>query len=572
MITLFTTAACIPSKRLKSLLDSKGQQYEEINIFLEPERLQEMKEKTKGEKYVPQIFVNNQYIGGLKVVLRLEEEGFLDTILRKNRNSALIIPPEFLKEREAEEAPRSVSSVEVSSDLKESPHINRSISIETLKQQMQQPTGRDHHSNSRSARSFTPLSLSGQIPTESQRTKAPEGFSSTRTSGSAISRSHVTSSCSSSSSSSSRAQSPRSSGGSAHDFLGAARIPSQGSLPPSRPPPSSPKKSASLIAELQKTMQIQTQAQTEAQTQTQTQAQTQSQTQTETQQLSTAVPGWLREVTRSLCEAVITSEEEFNELDRLCGDGDLGLSLSRGARNILTHLQINTTTTTDTTDTTDTDTNTITDSEMKSDEVEEKYDFYSQFLAQMASCVQKMGGTSGPLYALFLLGMANSFSSPPPPPPPPTATATAATATATATATPSAPPTVPLHPPSTRPSSVSVLVKWSRAFQAGVAALQKLGGAKKGDRTMLDALLPAYDALSQAAQAADAAGDAGQQYSYQQVWRAMAEAAREGMESTKNMVPKLGRAEYIGANQLIGFPDPGAFAITRIILTLSSLL
>jgi ATP-dependent dihydroxyacetone kinase len=82
---------------------------------------------------------------------------------------------------------------------------------------------------------------------------------------------------------------------------------------------------------------------------------------------------------------------------------------------------------------------------------------------------------------------------------------------------------------------------WRRAFAAAIEAISELGGAKRGDRTMLDALYPALDAWS--------AGFA-----------AAALAAREGAMATENLKPKVGRASYLG-DRALGIPDGGATAV-----------
>jgi len=74
------------------------------------------------------------------------------------------------------------------------------------------------------------------------------------------------------------------------------------------------------------------------------------------------------------------------------------------------------------------------------------------------------------------------------------------------------------------------------------------GGAKVGDRTILDALVPA----AQAAKAAAARG-----VGWEDVLSAAAEAAGEGAEGTRDLLPKLGRARWLG-EQVRGMQDPGA--------------
>ncbi|MBX5228268.1 DAK2 domain-containing protein [Rhizobium sp. NLR9b] len=84
------------------------------------------------------------------------------------------------------------------------------------------------------------------------------------------------------------------------------------------------------------------------------------------------------------------------------------------------------------------------------------------------------------------------------------------------------------------------------ALKAGLSRMQEIGGARLGDRTMVDALSPALDAL-----------DVG--------FAAAAEAARAGADLTATLVhAKAGRAAYINAKQLEGHIDPGAEAVARL--------
>jgi len=90
------------------------------------------------------------------------------------------------------------------------------------------------------------------------------------------------------------------------------------------------------------------------------------------------------------------------------------------------------------------------------------------------------------------------------------------------------------------------LAGFTEALDAGVQGVIKRGKAEPGDKTMIDALLPALDALRQAdgddlAAALDRA----------------AAAAREGMEATVPMVARKGRASYLGERSA-GHQDPGA--------------
>ncbi|GAA3504571.1 dihydroxyacetone kinase subunit DhaL [Streptomyces albogriseolus] len=91
--------------------------------------------------------------------------------------------------------------------------------------------------------------------------------------------------------------------------------------------------------------------------------------------------------------------------------------------------------------------------------------------------------------------------------------------------------------------------QFAEALRAGVDAVMKLGGAAAGDKTMIDALLPAVDALGES-------------------FAAARDAAREGAVATTPMLARKGRASYLGERS-IGHQDPGA---TSSALLISALL
>lgn len=92
---------------------------------------------------------------------------------------------------------------------------------------------------------------------------------------------------------------------------------------------------------------------------------------------------------------------------------------------------------------------------------------------------------------------------------------------------------------------------WARGFRAGVTAVAELGGATAGDRTMLDALLPAVEAF----EASLARGE-----SPAQALVRAAESAEAGTAATADLRPRLGRASYLG-DRAMGVPDGGATAV-----------
>ena len=91
-------------------------------------------------------------------------------------------------------------------------------------------------------------------------------------------------------------------------------------------------------------------------------------------------------------------------------------------------------------------------------------------------------------------------------------------------------------------------------FEAGLAGVRRQSKAQVGDKTMLDALLPAIDAIRQSI-------DAGK--SIKQALQSAAEAAEKGAVSTKGFKARFGRAKNLG-DRTIGFQDPGATSIALI--------
>jgi dihydroxyacetone kinase-like protein len=89
------------------------------------------------------------------------------------------------------------------------------------------------------------------------------------------------------------------------------------------------------------------------------------------------------------------------------------------------------------------------------------------------------------------------------------------------------------------------LAGWTDALESGIKGVQARGKAEPGDKTMIDALLPALAAL----QSAD--GDMGAALSK------AADAAEEGMKATIPLEARKGRASYLGPRS-VGHQDPGA--------------
>jgi dihydroxyacetone kinase len=124
-----------------------------------------------------------------------------------------------------------------------------------------------------------------------------------------------------------------------------------------------------------------------------------------------------------------------------------------------------------------------------------------------------MDGTSGAIYAIFLNALAHGL----------------------------------LAQNTASPTPIATEI-WAKALQSSFAALGKYTPAKKGDRTLIDALAPFVETLAET-------GDLG----------GAAEAARRGTEGTKGMKASLGRSVYVGGEEeWIGkVPDPGAYGLSE---------
>jgi dihydroxyacetone kinase-like protein len=96
-------------------------------------------------------------------------------------------------------------------------------------------------------------------------------------------------------------------------------------------------------------------------------------------------------------------------------------------------------------------------------------------------------------------------------------------------------------------------VTFASFLEQGLEAVEKRGGARPGQKTMLDALAPAVEA----ARKAEAEG-------LMATTRAAAEAAAQGVERTKTMLATTGKAKTLGQRSL-GHSDPGAVSVSLIL-------
>jgi dihydroxyacetone kinase-like protein len=96
-------------------------------------------------------------------------------------------------------------------------------------------------------------------------------------------------------------------------------------------------------------------------------------------------------------------------------------------------------------------------------------------------------------------------------------------------------------------------------LRSGAEAVQRLGAARPGDKTMIDAYLPAVDAFAKAV----AAG-----HTLAETAAAAAAAAEDGMRATIPMIGRKGRASYLGPRGE-GHQDPGATSLALVFRALA---
>jgi dihydroxyacetone kinase-like protein len=197
---------------------------------------------------------------------------------------------------------------------------------------------------------------------------------------------------------------------------------------------------------------------------------------------------WLR----AFAAEVAARREELTELDAAIGDADHGVNMDRGMRAVAAKLPAK---------------NAATEAASAA-EVGAAPTLGALFKTAGMTLVSTVGGAAGPLYGTLFLEMGKA----------------AADSTTLSTA------------------------EWAGVVGAGVAGVQRRGKAEAGDKTMVDALLPAAEALNAAA---------GSGASLRDALRAAADAAHGGMAATVPLVARKGRASYLGERSA-GHQDPGA--------------
>ena len=81
-VEIYTKETCSYYVRAKQLLDQKKIPYTEIRVDTDPKELEIMLLRAENRRTVPQIFINDQGIGGCDDIYALEKAGKLDNLLR----------------------------------------------------------------------------------------------------------------------------------------------------------------------------------------------------------------------------------------------------------------------------------------------------------------------------------------------------------------------------------------------------------------------------------------------------------------------------------------------------------
>jgi glutaredoxin 3 len=81
-IEIYTTKICPYCVKAKALFQKKGVTYKEVDVSEDDALRQKMMERAGGRRTVPQIFINNEHIGGCDDLYALDQEGKLDPLLK----------------------------------------------------------------------------------------------------------------------------------------------------------------------------------------------------------------------------------------------------------------------------------------------------------------------------------------------------------------------------------------------------------------------------------------------------------------------------------------------------------
>eukprot|EP01112_Ceratiomyxa_fruticulosa_P022400 TRINITY_DN8180_c0_g1_i2.p1 TRINITY_DN8180_c0_g1~~TRINITY_DN8180_c0_g1_i2.p1 ORF type:complete len:585 (+),score=138.73 TRINITY_DN8180_c0_g1_i2:91-1845(+) len=194
----------------------------------------------------------------------------------------------------------------------------------------------------------------------------------------------------------------------------------------------------------------------------------------------------LKQIIQAISKTLIENSDYLTELDGKVGDGDLGENLKKASLEVLSALP--------------------------------NYpvsDVASTLHSLSLTLQTSLGGTSGPIYSIFCLQIAQKLTS------------------------------------SVKEGKDLDRKLWSESLKYGVQGIQDLGGAKLNDCTLLDALIPSIDSLCDSLV---------KDLPLKEAIKLASISAEKGANSTIDMIPKKGRASNLG-ERARGLIDPGAKAV-----------
>lgn len=195
-------------------------------------------------------------------------------------------------------------------------------------------------------------------------------------------------------------------------------------------------------------------------------------------------------------ERIADKEVQLTELDAAIGDADHGINMHRGTARVKSRLV---------------------DLDNNAAKQETSADVGALLRTVAMTLINSIGGAAGPLYGAFFLHAAKEVNG---------------------------------HGSVTLPQLALM-------FRSGLDGIKQRGKAQLNDKTMIDALQPAVDALEAAVK---------EQRSIADALSAACEAARMGMINTIGLQANKGRASYLGPRS-VGHQDPGATSAYYLIET-----
>jgi len=231
------------------------------------------------------------------------------------------------------------------------------------------------------------------------------------------------------------------------------------------------------------------------------------------------------------CSALLEekTEDRITQLDRLAGDGDCGHTMASAARSVAAYVNA-VLSKTDAIRSTPALANAMDipadPSGVRLVSVDNASDFLRAISRVVGRCV---GGTSGVLYSIMLSSFARHLHE--------------------------LKPNLADSSSSEADSTMSAQsARWVQAAKLAIQDVERVGGAARGDSTMLDAAWGSIDACE------DILRSGGKPQSAGEILRAAAEGAMDGAKKTASMRAAAGRASYVGDHSQ-GIEDAGAVAL-----------